>query len=234
MPTLPIKSFPVSCNPPTDVLQHLINRIQTNAPFTPVVTFNITMLPAYQQDPDLAQWIKEHAVITADGMSVVLLGMLRYGKRVPRYPGIDMAHQLLANTNGLRVVLIGGSDAALNGTVAYIQSAFPSHSIVYAQNGYKTLAHNDMLSIKAQAPQLVLIAQGCPKQDHTMQALAEYVPTGVAIGVGGVFDVWSGQVERVSKVWRWMGLEWLGRCLQHPRRVKRVLQGAVAVFLPMR
>jgi N-acetylglucosaminyldiphosphoundecaprenol N-acetyl-beta-D-mannosaminyltransferase len=43
----------------------------------------------------------------------------------------------------------------------------------------------------------------------------------VCHGVGGSFDVLAGKVERAPEVWQRLGLEWLYRVKQEPRRLWR-------------
>ena len=45
----------------------------------------------------------------------------------------------------------------------------------------------------------------------------------VVIGVGGSFDVISGQVQRAPVFFQKLGLEWLWRLLKEPWRWKRML-----------
>jgi N-acetylglucosaminyldiphosphoundecaprenol N-acetyl-beta-D-mannosaminyltransferase len=41
------------------------------------------------------------------------------------------------------------------------------------------------------------------------------------MGVGGSFDVISGNVKRAPKVWQKLNLEWLYRVLSNPQRIGR-------------
>ena len=47
---------------------------------------------------------------------------------------------------------------------------------------------------------------------------------GIFIGVGGSFDVLSGQIKRAPSIWIKFQLEWLYRLLKEPHRVKRDLK----------
>ncbi|MEM4413245.1 MAG: WecB/TagA/CpsF family glycosyltransferase, partial [Candidatus Caldarchaeum sp.] len=51
----------------------------------------------------------------------------------------------------------------------------------------------------------------------------------VLMGVGGCFDVWAGRVKRAPKSWQRLGLEWLYRVFQEPRRLARV--SAIPLFV---
>ena len=65
---------------------------------------------------------------------------------------------------------------------------------------------------------------GCPKQDQFIYEVSQYMNSGVAIGVGGSFDVWSGLKLRAPIVFRKFGLEWLYRLVLEPRRLFRLFR----------
>jgi N-acetylglucosaminyldiphosphoundecaprenol N-acetyl-beta-D-mannosaminyltransferase len=50
---------------------------------------------------------------------------------------------------------------------------------------------------------------------------AETLRVSVCHGVGGPFDVMAGKVERAPLLWQRLGLEWLYRVKQEPRRLWR-------------
>ena len=45
---------------------------------------------------------------------------------------------------------------------------------------------------------------------------------GMFVGVGGSFDVWSGITKRAPIIFRKLGLEWLYRVLNDPKRINRI------------
>jgi N-acetylglucosaminyldiphosphoundecaprenol N-acetyl-beta-D-mannosaminyltransferase len=53
----------------------------------------------------------------------------------------------------------------------------------------------------------------------------------LAMGVGGAFDYFSGNVPRAPKVLRRAGLEWLYRLIRQPWRVRRQLALVKFVWL---
>ena len=71
---------------------------------------------------------------------------------------------------------------------------------------------------------------GAPKQELIIKRCKEKYPTGIFIGVGGSFDVWSGEVERAPKIYQKLGLEWLYRTISQPERFKRIYK-TLPVFL---
>ena len=62
---------------------------------------------------------------------------------------------------------------------------------------------------------------GFPKQEYFIQTLAQYCHSGVAIGVGGTFEVLSG-MKSLAPVWvKVRGWEWIYRAIQDPKRFFR-------------
>jgi N-acetylglucosaminyldiphosphoundecaprenol N-acetyl-beta-D-mannosaminyltransferase len=51
----------------------------------------------------------------------------------------------------------------------------------------------------------------------------------LAMGVGGAFDFLTGRIPRAPKAIRTLGLEWLWRLYQQPKRFRRIWN-AVIVF----
>ena len=55
--------------------------------------------------------------------------------------------------------------------------------------------------------------------------MAEYGPaTGahLLVGLGGVLDVYAGNVKRAPAVWQKLGLEWAYRLKKEPKRIGRM------------
>jgi N-acetylglucosaminyldiphosphoundecaprenol N-acetyl-beta-D-mannosaminyltransferase len=67
---------------------------------------------------------------------------------------------------------------------------------------------------------------GSPIQERFAWEHLAHIPTATVITVGGLFDFFSGRVPRAPLAWRELGLEWLFRLVQEPRRLaKRYLVG---------
>ena len=77
--------------------------------------------------------------------------------------------------------------------------------------------------INAVGTQILLVGIASPKKEQFMARWADQLPI-VTHGVGGSFDVLAGFVNRAPVGWQNLGLEWLYRLLQEPRRMwKRYL-----------
>ena len=110
-----------------------------------------------------------------------------------------------------------------------MKNEFKGIKILNYRNGYvKTEQEkNDLIQdIKTLKPDVVFVAMGSPKQELLMeemqkQHLATYQ------GLGGSFDVYTGNVKRAPKIWIKSNLEWAYRLINEPKRIKRQI-----VYIP--
>jgi N-acetylglucosaminyldiphosphoundecaprenol N-acetyl-beta-D-mannosaminyltransferase len=80
--------------------------------------------------------------------------------------------------------------------------------------------HGDTLErIRLAKPDILLVAFGNPKQEKWIRMHSKRLGVPVSIGIGGSMDMIIGDVQRAPVWMQRSGLEWLGRCLQEPRRL---------------
>ena len=65
---------------------------------------------------------------------------------------------------------------------------------------------------------IIWVALGAPKQEQFMQRLLPHLSHGVMIGVGAVFNFYSGHVRRAPAWMRSLHLEFLYRIFTEPRK----------------
>lgn len=75
--------------------------------------------------------------------------------------------------------------------------------------------------INASGADIVLVAMGVPTQEVWIARNRHLLAAPVVIGVGGLFDYYSGRIPRAPMALRRMGLEWAWRLAQEPRRLAR-------------
>ncbi len=62
---------------------------------------------------------------------------------------------------------------------------------------------------------------GCPKQERLIARYFDAAPAAVWIGVGGTLDFYAGRTRRAPRWMQAIGLEWVMRLAQEPRRLWR-------------
>ena len=74
-------------------------------------------------------------------------------------------------------------------------------------------------AINASGAKIVLVGMGVPLQELWITRNRHRLNAVVVIGVGGLFDYYSGRIPRAPKLLRAQGLEWIWRLAMEPRRL---------------
>jgi N-acetylglucosaminyldiphosphoundecaprenol N-acetyl-beta-D-mannosaminyltransferase len=92
-----------------------------------------------------------------------------------------------------------------------------------------------LVQVIREAGQSVLfVAFGAPRQDRFIAAHLADIDAPIAMGVGCAFDILAGVVPRAPAWMQGVGLEWLWRLLQEPRRLwRRYLLEDIPVLLKL-
>jgi len=162
-----------------------------------------------------------------DGLGAIL-GLRKKGQGdAIKIPGCELWLDIIrAHYTDKGFYLVGGRDSVISDTVVRLRQDFPGIRILGYRNGYLSNdAEKDALiaDVAAAKPDVVFVAMGSPKQELLMEEI-QCVHPAVYQGLGGSFDVYTGQVRRAPAWWVEHHLEWLYRLLQEPTRIKRQVQ----------
>ena len=186
-----------------------------------VVTINPEMIDYATRSEDFAQIIKQAELVIPDGVGVQL-GLKLNGHNVSRIAGVEFAKRMVEEFKNNSVAMIGAKPHIIEKAVKNLEKEFGHINFVYVQDGYFKDEEKILNEVKSKNPELVLVALGSPKQEEFIYKLKKDLPKSLMIGVGGSFDVWSGEVERAPEIFQKLGLEWLYRTVKEPKRFKRI------------
>ena len=178
----------------------------------------------------LMQIVNSCGVINADGASVIKASKY-LGKPLPeRVAGIDLMQSLvqLSEEKGYSVYLLGAKQGVVEKTAEVLKRDYPKLKIVGVHNGYFSQSEWSEISetIKSNKPDFVFVGITSPIKEYLIEYLQDDGNDAVFMGVGGSFDVISGNIRRAPKWMQKAGLEWLFRVIQEPRRLfKRYFVG---------
>jgi N-acetylglucosaminyldiphosphoundecaprenol N-acetyl-beta-D-mannosaminyltransferase len=198
---------------------------------------NSAKLVAMRSDAWLRESVLGSDLIVADGLPVVWASRC-LGEPLPeRVTGIDLFEGLLAlaEREGFSAYFLGASQAVLDEMLRRIGERHPRLRCAGSRNGYFDESETDAVveEIRAAAPDLLFVGISTPKKERFLQRCGEVLRVPVCHGVGGSFDVMAGLTRRAPVWWQKLGLEWLYRLLQEPRRMWRRYLTTNSAFLAM-
>lgn len=206
-----------------EAVEFIIEKSKTASVQT--VTINPEMIDFAQKNKEFSEILKTADLVIPDGFGIQL-ALKIYGISQKRIPGIEFAKSLIeyCSKNSQPIALIGAKEEILQKTREKLMSEFPQLEIAYSRNGYFNDADERVIidELRQKNPKLVLAALGVPKQEIFIRKYMQEFPNTIFIGVGGSFDVWSGEVKRAPLIFRKAGCEWLWRLIKTPSRFKRM------------
>lgn len=192
------------------------------------VTPNPEIVLAARKDPALQEAITGADLILPDGVGLVWASKILGRPLQNRLQGIDFASALMErlSKNCGSVYLLGAKPGVAEEAAKRLAAAYPGLRIAGTRNGYFRDDEEDEIlgEIRAAGPDLTLVCLGFPRQELWMKNNVSRVGRGLMIGLGGAMDVYAGQKKRAPEPMRRLGMEWLYRLAQEPRRIGRVLR----------
>jgi exopolysaccharide biosynthesis WecB/TagA/CpsF family protein len=124
---------------------------------------------------------------------------------------------------GHSVFLLGGRPGVAAAAAARVQERFPGLVIAGTRHGYFDSAECDdvVCTVNASGADVLLVGLGAPNQEIWLDRHRSGLHPSVLMGVGGLFDFYSGRIPRAPVWMREIGLEWVWRLLQEPGRMWR-------------
>lgn len=224
---------PVDCISMDDAVAFLMERAASGVG-AHVVTINPEMALSAVHDSELADAISRADLVVPDGIGVVRgLRILGYGPP-GRVPGIELATGLMrsAASSGMALFLVGAEPGVADAAAERMASDIPGLEVAGTFHGYFQEAEEEAVLSRIQDadPSFVLVGMGAGKQEKWIVKARKSAPSAVWIGVGGSFDVMSGNVKRAPVAFQKLGLEWFYRLVTEPRRAKRMTALPAFVF----
>lgn len=160
-----------------------------------------------------------------DGIGAVMALKKRGYKDVVKIPGCELWLKIITSLyeKGKSFYLVGSKQEIIETTVEKLQKEFPGVNIVNFRNGYiKTEEEKRLLiaDIVKKKPDVIFVAMGSPKQELLMEEMFRQ-HAAIYQGLGGSFDVYTGNIKRAPKWWVEHNLEFAYRLIKQPLRIKR-------------
>jgi N-acetylglucosaminyldiphosphoundecaprenol N-acetyl-beta-D-mannosaminyltransferase len=187
------------------------------------MAINAAKLVAMQDDPDLRAITGGCELVTADGQAVVWASRLLGDPLPERVAGIDLMIALLAlaEEKHYSIYILGARQEVLEDAVAAIRGWHPWLQIAGHRDGYFDPRDDAAVAaeIRRAAPDMLFVAMSSPRKEYFLGRYRDALGVPFVMGVGGSVDVIAGRVRRAPRVMQRVGLEWLFRAAQEPRRL---------------
>ena len=174
---------------------------------------------AYRRTLDKFEWV------CADGIGMKIAGSLLGQPVRQNLNGTDLFPRLCAalSHSGHSLFLLGARPDVAKEAARWALARYPELNIAGTRSGYFSSMEEDdvVAAIRASGADVLLVAMGAPRQEIWLERNLEATGAIVGMGVGGLFDFYSGRIARAPLWLREIGGEWIYRLVQEPGRMWR-------------
>lgn len=211
------------------VLEYLTKKLSSEADKFYVVTPNPELVVIANKDKNYQKILNNAEISLPDGVGVLLAGKILGKSLKERITGVDLVEKLSERIakRGVTAAFLGGRPGVAVRAAECLKKRYFGLKITFSGpeiTNFKDFPKTDIL----------FVAFGSPKQEIWISNNLKKFPIKAAIGVGGAFDMISGEMPRAPRVLRDNGLEWLYRLIRQPWRAKRQISLLQFIFLVLR
>jgi N-acetylglucosaminyldiphosphoundecaprenol N-acetyl-beta-D-mannosaminyltransferase len=218
-------SIPVDALTMQQTIDVIDRGIQSNRHIQHMV-INAGKVVAMRKHRDLYESVVNSDLINADGQSIVWAARF-LGKQLPeRVTGIDLMENLvkLAHQKGYKCFFFGAKEEVVSKMVANYSEKYSPDVIAGYRNGYYAKEEEEDIAnqINESGANLLFVAMCSPKKEVFLNNYKHILrKVNITMGVGGSFDVIAGFTQRAPLWMQKIGMEWLFRFMQEPKRMWR-------------
>jgi N-acetylglucosaminyldiphosphoundecaprenol N-acetyl-beta-D-mannosaminyltransferase len=193
-----------------------------------VYTPNPEMVMAARKDSEFMQVLNSSTMNIPDGIGIVYGSKFTDHAIKHRVAGYDTVQGVFnkIKDKDKTVYFFGGAPQVAEKAKQRMERRYKGLKIVGVADGYFDADREKEIiaEINTLKPDLLLVGIGFPKQEKWIYNHIKELNVKVAIGVGGSFDVMSGNTKRAPEIFIRLGLEWFHRLITQPSRAGRMLQ----------
>jgi len=192
------------------------------------------------KDKEYLDLLQKGDYILPDGIGVLLAcKMINMGLR-ENLNGTDMLPFIcrMAAEKNYSIYLFGAKPGVAALMRQKLIETYPSLRILGERNGYfkdESEEQEMIKEINELKPDILFVALGAPAQEKWITKHYNELACSLMIGVGGLFDFYSGKIKRAPIWMQEMGLEWIFRLAMEPKnKFKRYTFGNSSFILNVR
>jgi N-acetylglucosaminyldiphosphoundecaprenol N-acetyl-beta-D-mannosaminyltransferase len=205
-----------------DAVDLLLSRLSTQSRQS-VYFVNAHGLYLAMRDPEYREIVNTADAVFADGTGARWAAR-RHGIRLrDNVNGTDLVPLLLSSKANLKVFLVGGLPERVWALEEGFRARFPNCHLAGVRDGYvgKVMPHDLIEAINAAQPDILLVGMGNPLQERWINENRHHLMVPCVVAVGGLFQYWTGDLNRAPRWMRRAGIEWLHIVIHQPRKLHR-------------
>jgi N-acetylglucosaminyldiphosphoundecaprenol N-acetyl-beta-D-mannosaminyltransferase len=192
-----------------------------------IMPVNLDVLRLATGSPETRDLVAEADLVVADGQPLVWASRLQGTPLPERVAGSNMIWSLTAAAAraGRSIYLLGGDPGAAEVAAERLRARSPDLRVagLYCPPfGFeRDPAERERIArrLADAAPDVVFVGLGFPKQDHLICELRPRLPEAWFLSVGISISFAAGHVQRAPEWMHGLGIEWVHRLIQEPRRL---------------
>ena len=206
---------------------------------TIISTINAYSYVVAKNDEEFSLALKSSDILLPDGFPIVYASKFLNGIKIKKIAGEDIFKHLLnlGNKGNRRFFFLGASNETLLKIEKRINLEYPNIEVGSYSPPFKTVfsvEDNKLMvdKINQFEPDVLFVGMTAPKQEKWVEKNKDKLTTSIICSVGAVFDFYAGTVNRPSKFWINLRLEWFIRLSNEPKRLwKRYLVYSPKFFI---
>lgn len=203
----------------------IIGAARSNAKLN-VAFVNAHCVNQFHQDESYRRSLQSFDVLYADGVGMRIAAKAAGDDLSDNVNGTDLFPILCeeAAESGVPIFLLGAQRGRADETARRMALLYPGLNIAGTHHGFFDSAEDEQALIErinASNAAILFVALGVPLQEKWIERNRPRLRPSVILGVGGLFDYYSGAIPRAPEKLRDNGLEWAWRLAQEPKRLWR-------------
>ncbi|MDR3609925.1 MAG: WecB/TagA/CpsF family glycosyltransferase [Ignavibacteriaceae bacterium] len=224
----------------TDLRCYLLNSLVNPRKSKLIITFNLEFYRNATINKDFYSVCRNAELVIPDGVSIIHLIKLKYNKWLKRITGNDLFELILSisDEHPLKIAFVGSTSKVIKMLTDKVTKDHPGCSIVAAISPSLNFELNEeennkvLQQLVSSQPDILLLALGNPRQELWLNKHKDQIGSKLNVGVGAVFDFYTGFKRRSPMLLQRLSLEWAWRVLQEPRRLsKRYIVHGIPFFI---
>ncbi len=177
------------------------------------------------RDREYTDTLQRFDKVYADGSGVRMAASMKHYRVQENINGTDLFPKLCQKLAGSdhSIYLLGAKQGVAEVVAKKMAQRYPGLKVVGTHHGYFSADEDEAVitAINRSGATILIVAFGSPLQEKWIRKCDHLIQANIRIGVGGLFDFYSDRVSR-SPLWlREMGLEWVWRLKEEPKRMWR-------------